>query len=235
MCGRHTAIGSKPPPTLEFRASGKHDLPADARGLDGVRVVHDHAQNVGGGLLPMRVGQSMHVWPTYRHREQAPAHIGVSCIRKARSTRRRPGLDGVRGVHDHAQNVGGGLLPMRVCQSMHVWPTYRQREQTPSHTGVSCIRKARSTRRRPGLDWGSGRARSRSKCGRGLAPDEGGSVNACVADIPPSGASPLPHFLSHCTKAIVGSVESTAPAHPPTWQWPPTERRVRPSPARWRE
>ena len=49
-----------------------------------------------------------------------------------------------------------------------------------------------------GLDWLWRRARSlkhtRSKCGRGLAPDEGVSVNTSVTDPPPSGASPLPHW-----------------------------------------
>src|SRR5450830_1383169 len=32
------------------------------------------------------------------------------------------------------------------------------------------------------------------QCGRGLAPDSGGSVTGFVADSPLSGASPLPHF-----------------------------------------
>ncbi|AZE94453.1 hypothetical protein C4J96_2335 [Pseudomonas orientalis] len=31
-------------------------------------------------------------------------------------------------------------------------------------------------------------------CGRGLAPDDGGSVRVFATDTPQSGASPLPHF-----------------------------------------
>ncbi|CAD0265609.1 hypothetical protein DENIT_60432 [Pseudomonas veronii] len=40
-------------------------------------------------------------------------------------------------------------------------------------------------------------SRTRSKCGRGLAPDGGGSVMHVVADTLPSGASPLPHLDLH--------------------------------------
>ncbi len=35
------------------------------------------------------------------------------------------------------------------------------------------------------------------KCGRGLAPDGSVSVTTCMTDLPPSGASPLPHFDLH--------------------------------------
>jgi len=35
------------------------------------------------------------------------------------------------------------------------------------------------------------------KCGRGLAPDRGGSLMHVVADTLPSGASPLPHLDLH--------------------------------------
>ncbi|BDB20189.1 hypothetical protein cym2001_35540 [Pseudomonas sp. CYM-20-01] len=38
---------------------------------------------------------------------------------------------------------------------------------------------------------------TRSKCGRGLAPDGSGSVTDELADTPPSGASPLPQFDLH--------------------------------------
>ena len=40
-------------------------------------------------------------------------------------------------------------------------------------------------------------AGTRSKCGRGLAPDGSGSVTDELADTPPSGASPLPQFDLH--------------------------------------
>src|SRR5471032_302951 len=35
---------------------------------------------------------------------------------------------------------------------------------------------------------------TRSNCGSGLAREDGGSVSSCVADTPPSRASPLPHL-----------------------------------------
>ncbi|AZE92884.1 hypothetical protein C4J95_0754 [Pseudomonas orientalis] len=38
-------------------------------------------------------------------------------------------------------------------------------------------------------------ARNAVKCGRGLAPDSGGSVTYVLTDTPQSGASPLPHFV----------------------------------------
>ncbi|AZE90050.1 hypothetical protein C4J97_3356 [Pseudomonas orientalis] len=36
------------------------------------------------------------------------------------------------------------------------------------------------------------------ECGRGLAPDSGGSVKVASADPLLSGASPLPHFEQRC-------------------------------------
>ncbi|MBD8097351.1 hypothetical protein IFU06_09405 [Pseudomonas fluorescens] len=44
------------------------------------------------------------------------------------------------------------------------------------------------------------------KCGRGLAPDSGGSVSIAVTDVPPSGASPLPHWIFIAHKVLFTTV-----------------------------
>src|SRR5450830_485075 len=49
----------------------------------------------------------------------------------------------------------------------------------------------------------------RSQCGRGLAPDGGGSVHSWVTDTSPSGASPLPHF-QQCQALAEVTASSTA-------------------------
>ncbi len=53
-------------------------------------------------------------------------------------------------------------------------------------------------------------------CGRGLAPDEGVPVSLFLADPPPSGASPLPHFDG-------ASLEGLHDWHPQPWETPPPE------------
>ncbi len=60
------------------------------------------------------------------------------------------------------------------------------------------------------------------KCGRGLAPDSGGSVGIYLAETPPSGASPLPHLISVCQGRPRGgswqSWASLAVTAPPIFQ-----------------
>ena len=86
---------------------------------------------------------------------------------------------------------------MRECQLMHLWLNYCHREQAPSHIW-NCIYQVdlgllllwllqSSSRPELSLVYSV-------KCGRGLAPDEGVSVDASVADPLQSGASPLPQF-----------------------------------------
>src|SRR5471032_2939609 len=55
------------------------------------------------------------------------------------------------------------------------------------------------------------------KCGSGLAREGGVSVNSCLADIPPSRASPLPHGAFGIS-GIVGSGQKGAP--PSKWRSP---------------
>ncbi len=60
------------------------------------------------------------------------------------------------------------------------------------------------------------------KCGRGLAPDSGGSVDIYLGETPPSGASPLPHWFSVCQGrpsrwlvAVLSFIGRTRAANPP--------------------
>ncbi|SEF00715.1 hypothetical protein SAMN04490198_4274 [Pseudomonas palleroniana] len=41
------------------------------------------------------------------------------------------------GIISLLANVGGGLLPIAVCQSQTSWLIYRYREQAPSHNQAS--------------------------------------------------------------------------------------------------
>jgi len=60
------------------------------------------------------------------------------------------------------------------------------------------------------------------KCGRGLAPDSGGSVGFYLAETPSSGASPLPHLIYVCQGRPRGgswqSWASLAVTAPPIFQ-----------------
>ncbi len=80
-------------------------------------------------------------------------------------------------------NVGGGLPPMAVCQSLMHPLTGPHRGQAPSH------RKAVGHGFKPAFGRGLGADRSlvssRSKCGRGLARDGGMSVTDAPTDRKP--------------------------------------------------
>ncbi len=153
-------------------------------------------------MLPMRECQLMHLWLNYCHREQAPSHIW-NCIYQVDlgllllwllQSSSRPELSLVYSAKC------GGLLPMRECQLMHLWLTHCHREQAPSHIW-KCIYQVdlgllllwllqSSSRPELSLVYSV-------KCGRGLAPDEGVSVDTSVAELLQSGASPLPHLELH--------------------------------------
>ena len=56
-----------------------------------------------------------------------------------------------------------------------------------------CLHRRQASSHRKAKHYGAGGG-TRSNCGSGLAREDGGSVSSCVADTPPSRASPLPQF-----------------------------------------
>ncbi len=156
----------------------------------------------------MAVGQSASTWLKHRHRGQAPPTLD---LRLSGTT--EGWLVAVLGFigrncapifqTQQWSNVGGGLLPIAVGQSTSTWLKQRHRGQAPptlvlrlsgttegwlvavlSFIGRNCGANPPDT--------------TPVKCGRGLAPDSGGSVDIYLTETPPSGASPLPHLISVC-------------------------------------
>ena len=140
----------------------------------------------------MGPAQSIPVLLTHRHRGQAPSHSGY-----------RWPLDGCktwlpsRGPlcsSQRRQTCGRGLPPMGPAQSIPVLLTHCYRGQAPSHLGYRWpLDGCKTGRPSRGPLCTSQR---RQTCGRGLAPDGACSVDTWVADPPPSGASPLPPWVT---------------------------------------
>ncbi len=119
----------------------------------------------------------------------------------------------------HRPNVGGGLLPIAECQSLHV-----QADPPPSGasplphflcTSVSDCQAPMTSR----MSAASSRtlflqAQHSPHVGGGLVPIAECQPLHVQADPPPSGASPLPHFLcisvSHCQAPMTSRMSAAS-------------------------
>ena len=162
--------------------------------------------------------------PTHRHREQAPSHIflctSVSHCQAPITSRMSAASSHALFLQaQHSPDVGGGLLPIAECQSLHV-----QADPPPSGasplphflcTSVSHCQAPMTSRMSAASSHALFLQAQHSPNVRGgLLPIAGCQSLHVQADPPPSGASPLPHFLctsvSHCQAPITSRMSAAS-------------------------
>ncbi len=175
-----------------------------------------YSPNVGGGLLPIAECQPLHVQADPPPSEASPLSHFFMYISES--------LSGAHNFADvcgqfahalflqaqHSPNVGGGLLPIAECQSLHV-----QADPPPSGasplphflcTSVSHCQAPMTSRMSAASSHALFlQAQQGPNVGGGLLPIAGCQPLHVQADPPPSGASPLPHFFMYISESLSGA------------------------------
>ena len=164
---------------------------------------------------------------THRHREQAPSHIflctSVSHCQAPMTSRMSAASSHTLFLQaQYSPNVGGGLLPIAECQPLHVQADPPPSEASPLSHFFMYISESLSGAHNFADVCGQFahalflQAQHSPNVGGGLLPIAECQSLHVQADPPPSGASPLPHFLctsvSHC-QAPMTSRMSAASSH----------------------